>query len=401
MDRALREALLACARPHHEAQTLPAVSDWPALLAAAQLHRLVPLAHQRLKESDCPELVRAAFRASALALALRTKQLQAALTGVMDALRVAGVASIVLKGPALAATVYPHPSLRPYRDLDLLCREEDWSTVYHVLVDLGFQPVQPLPAPPPKVWERKAYYHSQYYRRHDRVLVEIHYDLWQIGLRPRLGDAYWRRAVEVDGDGCPIRVLAPEDQVLHACVHLNHHGYSRLIWFSDLLHLLARHRQLDWAYLIEAARREGVALSLYFSLVYLERLFAVKTPAGVLAALRPAFPQAWLHDRLWPPAAVCGLAMDETAVPCDFHEVPGLQELANNFVLTGRRLEKLVYLGRLLAPSADWLAYYYGTSDPARLRRFRLIHAPKLIMTALAQRAPRPNPAARVVADRT
>jgi hypothetical protein len=73
----------------------------------------------------------------------------------------------------------------------------------------------------------------------------------------------------------------------------------------------------------------------------------------------------------------------EDRVLCDFHEVPNGQELLLNLMLSGRRLEKLVYLARLLAPSSDWLAHYYGVTDRATLRSRRLIHAPKILLKAL------------------
>jgi hypothetical protein len=66
----------------------------------------------------------------------------------------------------------------------------------------------------------------------------------------------------------------------------------------------------------------------------------------------------------------------------DFHEVPEATELVLNFLLTGRRREKLSYLRRLIAPSDEWLAYYYATSDASVLRRRRLVHGPRLLANA-------------------
>jgi hypothetical protein len=248
-----------------------------------------------------------------------------------------------------------------------------------VLIGLGFEPVDGVTAPPPKVWERKAYYHTQYFLADGAVLVEVHYDLWQIGLRPRLGDRFWQRAQPVTIAGVEGRMLAPEDQMLHLSVHLHHHGYKRLIWFTDLAVLLRQETPLDWHYVVWAARQEGVGPSIYYALGYLEQLLGVAAPAWVRAELRPGPLQRAVHDHLWPPAAIVNLEIDDTVSCGEFHEVPDATELISNMVLSGRRLEKLVYLARLLLPSTSWLAYYYGTDDRATLRFRRLVHAPKLL----------------------
>jgi hypothetical protein len=276
--------------------------------------------------------------------------------------------------------------LRPYGDLDILCHEEDWSAAHEALLGLGYRVLQPLTAPPPKVARHKAYYHTQYFRDDTGMMIEIHYDLWWYGLRPALGEIIWQRTRPLTIAGASTRMVSPEDLVLHLSVHLHHHGYARLIWFTDLALLLhdATGPTIDWTYVVTAARREGVGLFLYYSLYYLQRLLGVGPPAGIMAALRPNPLQAWIHDRLWPPREVLSVEMSDRAV-CDFHEVPDATELTLNFLLTGRRIEKLIYLGRLLVPSTEWLAYYYGTSDPATLRRRRLTHAPKLLATALGQ----------------
>jgi hypothetical protein len=381
----VRSALLASAIPNDARRALPGVADWGALLQAAQVHGLVPLVSERLRDSDCPGEVKWTFLTHRLAHASRLAQLEKHLADVVSRFDAARVPTLVLKGPALANSIYPKPSMRPYGDIDIVCREQDWVAAHDLLVSAGYIPVSDLTAPPPKVWGRKAYYHTQYYRPNEAILVEVHYDLWQIGLRPKLGDEFWRRAVPVTISGTEARMLAPEDQVLHLCVHLHHHGYKRLIWFTDLALLLRGCPDLDWEYVVRAAREEGVGPSIYYGLTYLERLLGVAAPAWVLRALHPAPLQRAFHDHLWPAQAILDLEIDNTVSCGEFHEVPEATELVSNMILSGRRWEKLLYLLRLLVPSSAWLAYYYQTADPATLRKRRLVHAPKLLAIALGE----------------
>jgi hypothetical protein len=73
--------------------------------------------------------------------------LERRLVEFVGALQAMGVAAVVLKGPALAHTFYPNPSLRTYGDVDVLVRAEDWATACSALGELGFSRILPEPRP--------------------------------------------------------------------------------------------------------------------------------------------------------------------------------------------------------------------------------------------------------------
>jgi hypothetical protein len=62
-----------------------------------------------------------------------------------DGFERSGIEFVVLKGPALAHTVYPEPSWRPFGDLDVLVRTDHWRQACEAVADLGF--VRNLPEP--------------------------------------------------------------------------------------------------------------------------------------------------------------------------------------------------------------------------------------------------------------
>src|SRR5207253_1468780 len=59
----------------------------------------------------------------------------------------AAVEFLILKGPALAHTVYPDPAWRYFTDLDVLVAPKDWRRACAVLEALGFKRGQPEPRP--------------------------------------------------------------------------------------------------------------------------------------------------------------------------------------------------------------------------------------------------------------
>src|SRR5690606_23978903 len=68
----------------------------------------------------------------------RSLKLYAELASVLGALNNEDIPVVVLKGPVLAETHYPDASLRPYRDVDILIREEHLARVSAIVSARGY-----------------------------------------------------------------------------------------------------------------------------------------------------------------------------------------------------------------------------------------------------------------------
>jgi hypothetical protein len=150
----LRDRLLDIAATALEDREFPSwldeSTDWQELFDAAAAHGLLPLALRAYKRSNghaeperSPAQDRVLVAARYMLLLHRFRQ-------IVDTLRSAGIPAIALKGPLLAETIYPDPLLRPFSDLDILCRESDWTAAHNVLIKLGFTLTEGLPSPPAK-----------------------------------------------------------------------------------------------------------------------------------------------------------------------------------------------------------------------------------------------------------
>ena len=62
----------------------------------------------------------------------------ATLLDVLDILHAAGVAALPLKGPVLAAALYPDSALRPFSDLDILVRRPQVPAALQALARNGY-----------------------------------------------------------------------------------------------------------------------------------------------------------------------------------------------------------------------------------------------------------------------
>ncbi len=119
---------------HDAARSLP---DWQGLVDGAETHGIAPLVYRNLKHAGVTPPV--AVQRSLKGLALRHRrsaQIRTAMLGsILDVLEETHIPTVVLKGAALMNMIYPHPGLRPMRDLDILVDARQARTAHASLID--------------------------------------------------------------------------------------------------------------------------------------------------------------------------------------------------------------------------------------------------------------------------
>jgi predicted nucleotidyltransferase len=366
-------------------------ADWEEVFQGVCRNGLLGLTHRYLKQwepQDYPppefrRRVQRAYRTSAIHMALMYRNIGKVLAQLAES----GVDYMVVKGPALAHTVYPDPALRAFNDLDLVVRERDWTAVHRLLVKMGFEPEVDLPQPPPKLVPQAVLYELKYrHQEYNWFLVEVHYDdLLNAGLASRDVEGFWQRAMPVDVEGMPIKVLSLEDQLIHLCAHAHYHGYGRLNCFSDIAFIIRDYAaQINWERLLETVRIEEAQVGVYYTLYFLDKLLGVKVPEGMLNALRPDRFRRWWHERYLPEERVLSL-QPMWRPDFSFYFVPLLKRLLPDLLVMGRRGDKLRYLLRLLLPPWAWLQHYYQLDDTKKVAMHYLLHPLKLMVHYLAE----------------
>jgi len=366
-------------------------ADWEEVFQGVYRNGLLGLTHRYLKQwetQDYPppefrQRVQQAYRISAIRMALMYRNIKKVLTQLAES----GVDSMVVKGPALAYTVYPDPALRAFNDLDLVVREQDWAAMHRLLVGMGFRQEEDLPQPPPKLVPQAVLYESKYrHQEYNWLLVEVHYDdLLNAGLASRDVEGFWQRAIRVDVEGVPVKALSLEDQLIHLCAHAHYHGYTRLNCFSDIAFIVRDHAaQINWERLLETVRIEEAQVGVYYTLYFLDKLLGVKVPEGMLNALRPDPFRRWWHERYLPEERVLSL-QPMWRPDFSFYFTPLLKRLLPDLLVMGRRGDKLRYLLRLLLPPWAWLQHYYRLDDTKKVAMHYLLHPLKLTVHYLAE----------------
>jgi hypothetical protein len=236
---ALRELLIrtvaVAGRPSDEDALARVVDAAPvnALPAAAALHRVGGTVLRGLNGVDgVPDEVRERLGALRHQSSLRHLLLTGALSDIGSAFDDAGVDWVVMKGPVVAALLYPEPGDRSYADLDLLVARRHYPAAMRVLESLGYQHVI-------HNWAlAEQMLAGQVAMKSPSVNIDLHWHLHysREDRRPFALDPEAmierRRFVAVSGMRAP--VLDPVDNLLTLTFHAARSDGHRLIWLKDI-----------------------------------------------------------------------------------------------------------------------------------------------------------------------
>ena len=220
---------------------------------------------------------------------LRGKIVRRICRDILMLLEKEGIPTIVLKGAALAETVYDNPVLRHCHDIDLLIRDRDMSRAVSLLPSREFKEINPK-------GERGS---DDCRLEHESGLpLELHTALFKLPYYNGLLGEMWERSRNHVIAGVQTKILAAADNLLHVCGHA-FYGSRRgsLRWVSDAWFIIDRHRDLDWDLVLDCADRSHLALPLSVTLTYLAEELSAPIPSSFLDRLFAAASKSSATER--------------------------------------------------------------------------------------------------------
>ncbi|MFX0194942.1 MAG: nucleotidyltransferase family protein [Candidatus Hodarchaeota archaeon] len=210
-----------------------------------------------------------------------------------------GIEVILLKGAQLGHIDYPHFSLRPMEDIDLLVERSNQSRIIKIMLEMGFN-----------LYKTGDSCNKFFIRRiqkrrtkkiHNPIFIEIHSNLeTSIRLNRALSvdmdefwsgtqmESIWNGTQMGSIAGFPFFQLCPTYNLMYLCSHFGEHHFSRLIWAYDIALLIHRHgEEILWGKLEDLCGRMKIRSPLYYSLSLCQELFQVPIPEKVLKNLSP------------------------------------------------------------------------------------------------------------------
>lgn len=249
-------ALCARAEPHPAQQAeltraAVTVTEWAPILRTAEQNSLSPLLYHHLSAANValPTPVKRELLGGFLQHGRANQTRAAALAEMLSALEQDGMRALVLKGAALAHTVYPHPGLRPMRDLDILVSPNDLTQARKTLLELGYR--EELEASTPT-----GHHHLPPLGREQdgmHISVEVHHQIFPstrhyrpLGYAELAGSAF---AFQLQGQAAFTTSL--EDTFWHIYRHAAGPPLLtipfKLIYAADLISLVEKYTdQIDW-----------------------------------------------------------------------------------------------------------------------------------------------------------
>ena len=271
------------------------ITDWrQVLLLAADENAVIALRnHLRSRQwSHVPPAVQRHVAMLALDRESRMRLLRNRLEESLAALNAAGIETMLLKGSALATTVYDSFAARPMRDIDLLIRPERAEEARAVLLAHGWAADSELPGDD----SYATHHHLPPLRDSGAsgLRLEIHRALVPAGHPFRYSEvAVWNAARVTTCGTARALVMHPTHHAAHIAIHF---AWSHMLkmgaWhaFRDLSTLLAA-RLLDWRELVQVADEWGATSCCYWTLQLAAAISGLPVPPSVLQRLRPRWPE--------------------------------------------------------------------------------------------------------------
>lgn len=246
---------------------------------------------------------------------------------------------MLMKGAHLAELVYDNIALRPMADVDILIRKKHLVRTQEVLEGGG------------KLYPGEVTIDIHWHIAHS--LSEIDIDPISHELAERIDiDGIWERSEPAVIAGEPVRVMSPEDLLLHLCIHLavfHLFQYNALKGLCDLRETISRYAlRLSWERVAERAEAWGIGNAVTLCLRLARDLLDAPIPDG----LPPAIDPDGLDDRMVNEALGAMFRKEADTVPVS----PKLWQLFH-FGTFSARLRMVV---RLLFPSPQCIPRRFG-----------------------------------------
>lgn len=211
--------------------------DWNLFMKLVMHHRVYPVVYLALKGLDTlliPTHVIQSLQLSYHDNTIKMLHLSRETGRICKALAGTGIRSLLLKGPLLALHLYGDVAHRTSKDLDILVDAQDVEKVVYVLEQLGYEAEDEIIL---GNWKKKSHHQSLEHRDHS-VQVEIHWRLNPHYSRSFSFDQLWERRNEVILSNQAFCCLGNEDLLCYLTDHGARHGWFRLRWLMDIVHLL-------------------------------------------------------------------------------------------------------------------------------------------------------------------
>jgi len=351
-------------------------TDWEAVINLAQRHNVSPFLYHILRphRDRIPVVAHQTLQTLYYYAVARSLYRERQLREALDVLEAVGVPVVLLKGAAVAYTVYPDPALRTMGDLDLWIPREQLEQARSALQRLGYTLHSKRNRP---LALHDAYLGETQLLSNDptRGLIELHWNVFPGEWLRHAAciDEATLRERSVPLEGMAARRLASEDMVLNTCLHLviNHQlGVGSIRSMLDL-YLIQSRLAPNWEEIARRAQEWHVTTAVWLVLTLWTDLFGPQDNLP-LSVLQPPPLRRKILRRMAPPAMLwAGRTFRR-----------GWQRRAFLLCLVDRPLDAIHLMTYAFFPERRWLILLYGLENapPWRIRLQQAWHPVRVLL---------------------
>ncbi len=382
--------LLYCARTKMNEElkekTLEILSrslDWSYIVKNASQHGISPLLYYNLNKISTDNLVpekesvylKKEYYRNLSRIILIYDELEKILTSFNDA----GIDVLVLKGAALATTLYPDIGLRPMSDIDILCHENDLSKAKQKLFELGFAIAPDLKELYEKGLPVENYYLKhhphlpQFYKKGRGIFLELHWALTSETLPFHINiEEIWSRAVKAKIAGNDVLVMSDEDSLIYHCTHIARHRFSaKLREYCDVSEIASL--PIDWDDITNVAKKNKLKSPVYYALYFTNILLRTPVSEKFLYQLKPGYLTSRIFESL--------ISFED--VLRQKNSKRDAAGLIIEFLLIDKNSVKIRFLISKIFPPIEWLSVNYRVPITKKLYLYYLVRLSDLTIQAL------------------
>lgn len=255
--------------------------DWTSLIGRGREHRFLPQLHWTLEQADAlaavPQDIRLILTETRRHHTLRALSAQRELLLVHRLLRTAEIGHVFLKGAFLAQFAYPHPALRPLRDLDVVVRPQDAARAHAAMVAQGYTPLADAPGMVEACIDQAK--HLPGLRSPTgAMLIEVHVNVDSPG-GVLAGMEAFRHVTTRTLAAESMPFMDPDDLLVHLCVHAAHfHNFNNGPLIIADIGFLLQSGAVDASRCAARAAELGVTRSVALTLALTESCWGDRWP---------------------------------------------------------------------------------------------------------------------------
>ena len=195
-----------------------------------------------------------------------------------------GIEPIVLKGPALIATVFNDWGKRGMCDLDLLFKTDELQKVANILFENGYQ-IHSSNGALYDVDFGESHHLGGLVNPKTGVHLELHWTIQGNGRVFNINiDEMRQRTIDAQFREYRFKIFSPEDQLLHLFVHHCYHHFRQLNYrlLLDIYATLKQfENQLNWDEFLERCNRFKLLHPVYVGINEIRRLWNLPIPVEI------------------------------------------------------------------------------------------------------------------------